>query len=111
MVMESSASLQDLMLRAERGERIPVALLADELEPALRRMLRRAGRVDKADSPLTQRLHAQLQNLRPSASGRWTSSELIVSLAARQLACTASHRLLAKCSLPRWSRDTICDQG
>lgn len=109
--MGSKASLQDLVLRAERGERIPASALADELEPALRRMLRRASRVDVADSPLTQRLHGELQNLRPSASGQWTSSERMVSLAARQLACAVSHRLLAKCSLPRWSRDTVCDQG
>jgi aminoglycoside phosphotransferase len=109
--MESSGSLRDLVLRAERGERIPAAALAEELEPALRRMLRRAVRIDKADCPLTHRLYTQLQNLRPSASGKWNSSERIVSVAARQLACTASHRLLANCSLPRWSRDTVCDQG
>lgn len=109
--MELPGSLRTLMEQAERGDRSAAETLADELEPALRLMLRRALRLDRSRSGLTERLQSRLHQIGSPLLGRSVDAERFVSTAAHHLACDAGKRLLAKCSPPRWSRDTVREQG
>lgn len=108
--MAYEGSLRDLMQRAERGNREAAAALAEQLEPALRHILRRAIRQSQPAGPLAQRLRKQLGSLGPLAPGA-SLGHAGLTAAARMLARTASCRLIAGSPAARGSRDTIRDHG